>query len=47
MEQLEVQRVLAKEGVLSEDVLEPPSPNPVAPSGETHTEGGDEQREEP
>lgn len=38
MEQLEVQRVLAKEGVLSEDVLEPPSPNPLAPSGETHAE---------
>ena len=47
MEQLEVQRVLAKKGVLPQDVLEPPSPNPAVPDGETRTKGDGEQLEEP
>lgn len=46
MEQLEVQRVLAKDGVFPQGALEPPSPNPAVPDGDTRTASDDERPEE-
>ena len=47
MEQFELQRILAKEGVLPPDAVEPPTANPVAATEEGEAQAELEQRGDP
>ena len=47
MEQLELQRVIAKEGPLPPDALDPATGNPVIENGEDDTNDRNQQQEEP
>ncbi|MXW49402.1 MAG: hypothetical protein F4229_07140 [Gammaproteobacteria bacterium] len=47
MEQLELQRVVAKDGLLPAEVLDPAIGNPVTENGEDDADGRNEQQEEP
>lgn len=47
MEQLELQRVVAKEGLLPPEALDPAISNPVIENGEDDADGRNEQQEEP
>ena len=47
MEQLELQRVVAKDGLLPAEALDPAIGNPVTENGEDDADGRNEQQEEP